>query len=202
MYTPPAFKIDDPELIRSFIKENSFGILVSSVDGSSIQETHTPFLQSPGNDFLLGHVARANDHWRDWNKNPKVKVIFHGPHCYVSPTFYKSDFNVPTWNYSTVSISGTIEITDSLQEQKAFMHALVDANESAFSEPWFLDEGNEKLMKLFSAVVFFKVRIHETTAKFKLNQNKSEEDQRAVIEKLEVSGSPFEQAVARLMKGE
>ena len=80
------------------------------------------------------------------------------------------------------------------------MHALVVAHESAFPDPWFLDESNDKLMKLFSAVVFFKVRISDTTAKFKLNQNKSEEDQQAVVEKLEASGSSFEQAIACLMK--
>ena len=200
MYTPPAFKVDDPELIRSFIEENSFGILVSSVDGSSIQETHTPFLQSKDNEYLKGHIARANDHWRNWEKNAMVKVIFHGAHCYVSPNFYKSDFNVPTWNYTAVSIEGEIEIIEALAEQKVFMHALVDANESMFPEPWFLDEDNEKLMKLFSAVVFFKIRITKTEAKFKLNQNKSTEDKEAVIKRLEESGSNFENEVARLMK--
>ena len=47
MYTPRLFKVEDPKLIRKFIEENSFGILVSSKDGSTIQDTHTPFLLSP-----------------------------------------------------------------------------------------------------------------------------------------------------------
>ncbi len=201
MYTPPAFKVDDPDLIRKFIAENSFGILVSSVDGNAIQDTHTPFLLSEDGNYLLGHLARANDHWKAWKVNAHTKVIFHGPHCYISPTFYKSDINVPTWNYTAVSIDGIIELIDDIEEQKTFMHSLVRANESAFPEPWFLDEENEQLMKLFSAVVFFKIRISNIEAKFKLNQNKPANDQMAVKERLSNSQSPFDQAVARLMDG-
>jgi transcriptional regulator len=93
-----------------------------------------------------------------------------------------------------------MELHGCFGEQKAFMHALVDANESAFPEPWYLDEDNDKLMKLFSAVVIFKIRITNTEAKFKLNQNKSTEDQEAVIKRLQESGSSFENEVARLMK--
>ncbi len=200
MYTPPAFKVDDPELIRQFVRENSFGILISSVDGTSIQETHTPFLLTDDSRKLFGHIARANGHWRDWEKNPRIKVIFHGPHCYVSPTFYKSVTNVPTWNYTAVSVTGKIELVSDYDEQKTFMHTLVGANESAFPDPWFLDESNDTLMKLFSAVVFFKIQITKIEAKFKLNQNKSKEDQQLVRKNLSVSESPFEQAVARLME--
>jgi transcriptional regulator len=118
MYLPLAFKLDEPELIRRFIEENSFGILVSSVDGSSIEETHTHLLLSEDGNRLLGHIARANDHWKAWEKNASVKVIFHGPHCYVSPTFYKSDHSVPTWNYTTVSISGVIELIALLKSRR------------------------------------------------------------------------------------
>ncbi|MCB1121830.1 MAG: FMN-binding negative transcriptional regulator [Verrucomicrobiae bacterium] len=202
MYTPSDFKITDPGVIRKFIKENSFGILVSSVDGSKIQETHTPLLLSEDGNFVLGHLARANSHWRDWEKNPQVKIIFHGPHCYVSPSFYTSDFNVPTWNYTAVSIEGIVEIIQSITEQREFMRQLVEENEAAFPSPWNLDEADERFIKLFSAVVFFKVRIDHLEAKFKLNQNKSEEDRLGVIKRLEASNSSFEQAVAQLMKAD
>ena len=33
-------------------------------------------------------------------------MIFKGPHCYVSPRFYRSEVNVPTWNYSIVYVQG------------------------------------------------------------------------------------------------
>ncbi|MGY8640031.1 MAG: FMN-binding negative transcriptional regulator [Verrucomicrobiales bacterium] len=157
MYTPQDFKIDDPELIRLFIEENSFGILVSSRDGSEVDDTHLPLVLSDDGNYLLGHIAKANKHWRNWETNPCVKVIFHGPHSYVSPTYYASEFNVPTWNYTAVSISGSI--------------------------------------------VFFRIRVQKTEAKFKLNQNKSLEDQKAVIKILFESESTFDREIARIMSG-
>ena len=201
MYTPNLFKISDPELIRAFIEENNFGIIVSSVDGTSIQETHTPFLLlSKDSKYLSGHMARANPQWKGWVTNQRAKVIFHGPHCYISPNYYQSEFNVPTWNYTAVSVEGEIEFIEDIHEQKAFMHWLVNEHEQNLPQPWKLDEENEQYIKLFKAVVFFRVRITCMTAKFKLNQNKSEADRESVIGQLSGSPSAFERRVAELIK--
>lgn len=200
MYTPNLFKVTDPTLIRAFIEDNSFGIIVSSLDGSSIQETHTPFLLSKDSRYLLGHLARANPQWRSWNKNRHVKVIFHGPHCYISPNYYKTDNNVPTWNYTAVSIEGELEFVEEPNAQKTFLHWLVDTHEKSLPHPWKLDEDNEQYRKLLNAVVFFRVRIQNTTAKFKLNQNKAKSDRKSVIEHLASSTYPFEKRVAALMR--
>lgn len=200
MYTPSLFQVTDPELIRKFIEENSFGLLLSSVDGSEIQDTHTPFLLSEDSKFLYGHIAKANPHWKDWQQNKQVKVIFHGPHCYISPSFYQSEINVPTWNYTAVSINGTIEVVEDLTEQKSFIHWLVSTHEKALPHPWSLDENNEQLMKLFQAVIFFRIRILNINAKFKLNQNKHQSDRLSVINTLTNSKSPFERKVAELIQ--
>jgi len=56
-------------------------------------------------------------------------------------------------------------------------------------------------MKLFNAVVFFRIRITNIVAKFKLNQNKSEEDRKSVIAQLSKSYSPIVLRVGDLMRG-
>lgn len=199
MYTPQPFKTEDSDLIRQFIAENSFAILVSAASGTEIHDTHLPLVMSDDGTHLHGHIAKANEHWKAWEQTDQVKVIFHGPHAYVSPTFYASEFNVPTWNYTTVSISGEIEIITEFAEQKASLHALVNHHEAGMQRPWSFDDSNEKLTRLFAALVFFKIRIQKTEAKFKLNQNKSSEDQAAVIDQLSKSKSTFDQEVARMM---
>ena len=201
VYTPAAFEVNDPTLIGQFIRQHPFGILLSSADGSSIQDSHTPFLLSNDQHTLTGHIARANGHWKDWSANPRVKVIFHGPHCYVSPADYQSDFNVPTWNYTAVSVDGDIEIVDDPGEQLSFMHSLVAEHEPAGGDAaWSLDESDDKMMSLLDAVVFFRIRISNIQAKFKLNQNKSAEDRNRVIEKLLKSSSAFDRSVGALMR--
>jgi transcriptional regulator len=98
MYTPPKFKVDDPAVIRNFIEKNSFGVLLS-IEGGQIHDTHTPFILSENNQ-LLGHIARANPQWKASSEASRVKVIFTGPHAYISPKYYVSEFAVPTWNYT------------------------------------------------------------------------------------------------------
>ena len=174
MYTPPQFKVTDPKAIRSFIEENSFGLLLS-IGGGLIHDTHTPFVYH-GDGYLLGHIATANPHWKSWGENSSVKVIFTGPHSYVSPSYYVSEFAVPTWNYTAVSVSGRIRIIEEEEDKLSFLDQLIAHNEPS-DEAWVLDRNDERYMKLLSGIVVFSVSMDEVEASFKLSQNKSEEDQ-------------------------
>ncbi len=199
MYTPSQFKIDDPSVIRQFIEENSFGVLLSSHQGQ-IYDTHTPFVQSKEGDCLLGHIARANPQWKFWNENPVVKVIFTGPHAYISPRFYVSEFAVPTWNYTAVSISGKISILEEEQAVLDFLDTLVEKNEGT-KNSWTLDRTDERYIKLLTGIVAFSISIESVECCFKMNQNKSSEDREKVIDSLSVSGCPFDEKVAGVMSG-
>ncbi len=199
MYTPQKFSINDKETIRRFIEKNSFGILISK-HGGEFYDTHTPLFLSSEFEYVYGHIARANSQWKGWNESSSVKVIFHGPHAYISPNYYVGSFNVPTWNYTAVSISGKIEILESVEEQKQLIHSLVVQNEKIFTRPWRLDEEDEKLMDLFNAIVCFRVKVENIEAKFKLNQNKTEENRLSVIEHLRKSGLHMSSEVAILME--
>ena len=197
MYTPPKFRIEDPEQIRSFIEENSFGLLLSH-DGVDIHDTHTPFVHTEDGRYLLGHIARANPQWKSWKGGTAVKVIFTGPHSYISPLFYVSEFAVPTWNYTAISITGHVTIIEDKSEVLQFLDRLIADNESS-DEPWILDRTDERYMALLSGIVVFSVSMDTVEASFKMNQNKSEEDQRKVIASLAATGCPFDRDVARVM---
>jgi transcriptional regulator len=196
MYTQPKFKIDDPIVIRDFIEKYSFGLLLS-VDGGQIHDTHTPFILS-ANGELLGHIARANPQWKGWKERSCVKVIFSGPHTYISPKFYVSEFAVPTWNYTAISISGRVRIIEEEEEVLQFLDLLISANEKS-DEPWVLDRADERYMKLLSGIVVFAVAMDSIEASFKMNQNKSEDDQRKVISCLSATVCPMDLAVADVM---
>lgn len=127
VYTPPRFKIDDPESIRLFIEENSFGLLLS-VDDGEIHDTHTPFVYSEDGRHLLGHMAKANPQWRSWEDGSTAKVIFRGAHTYISPRFYESEFAVPTWNYAAVSVAGPISVINQEAKVLDFLDKLTTSN--------------------------------------------------------------------------
>ena len=105
MYTPEAFKMTDPSIIEEFIAKNPFAILTSEHNGA-IEITHLPINRFKDGK-LYGHVSVSNTH-ASISTSKEVCFIFNGEHAYISPTYYKSDFNVPTWNYSAVHIYGNI----------------------------------------------------------------------------------------------
>ena len=197
MYSPSAFSISNRSVIREFVRENNFGIVISR-DGEVLHDTHTPLLITEDLAQISGHIARGNNQWRAWVNHRSVKIIFHGPHSYVSPHFYKSDFNVPTWNYTAVSIEGTITIIEDRKSAIQIIQDLINRHEG--QSGWALDTEDERYVKLFDVIICFSVAVDKIEVKFKLNQNKSDEDKQSVISHLLESSNPIDHQTAKLMQ--
>lgn len=99
MYIPPAFREERREVLHDLIRQHAFGTLVSTLDGE-LFATHLPFLLDAGrgeHGTLLGHMARANPHWRGFADGATgavgadALVLFQGPHAYVSPSWYATE---------------------------------------------------------------------------------------------------------------
>jgi transcriptional regulator len=100
--------------------------------------------------------------------------------------------------YTAVSISGRVSIIEREDDVLRFLDLLVSANEKS-TEPWELDRTDERYMKLLSGNVVFSVSMDQVEASFKMNQNKSEEDQRKVIDSLSATDCPSNQEVSEFM---
>ncbi|WP_018132000.1 FMN-binding negative transcriptional regulator [Effusibacillus pohliae] len=199
MYVPKPFEVNDRGKLIDFIREHSFGILFSAADGKPFA-THLPFLyqaDADGDGLLVGHLAKANPHWKSIH-DQEVLVVFHGPHAYISPTWYGEPNTVPTWNYVAVHVYGTFGL---VQDKGSLKQILTDS--MRFYEPSLaladrLDEPH--LESMMQAIVGFKIRIHKIEGKWKLNQNHSIERQRRVIEALKQTEDPHAKEIARLME--
>ena len=200
MYTPRKFRVTDSETIRSFVDQNGFGIVISTTEHGEIETTYTPMFLSADMESLFGHIAKANPQWKSWANRPKVRILFNGPHTYISPKDYLSKVNVPTWNYTSVSVDGKIEILTERKDQEWLIDSLVAQYESQSNNPWQLDKSSDKLMNLFDAIVCFRVEVKQIAAKFKLNQNKSTEDQEHVANRLKSSEREMDQEIAALIR--
>ncbi len=118
MYIPKQFNMDEENRMFELIEEHSFAVLFSQHQGDPFA-THLPFTLDRENRYLYGHFARANEQWVDI-ENQNILVVFHGPHCYISPSWYETERAVPTWNYVAVHVYGNIEIlTDDQEVTKA-----------------------------------------------------------------------------------
>lgn len=201
MYIPGDFILKKPELILRYIREYPFALMVvHGEDGPEI--VHTPMLAvaaGTGDFKLKGHVARANPINEQIVNGQIVNVIFHGPHCYVSPNYYEStDGHVPTWNYITVQIRGTIERKEDSQWYERFFQNLSAVFESG-PNPWQPDFSNPRQAKLLDGVVGFEIHTLEIEAKAKLSQNRSDADFNSVIQALMNSPREMDRAIAKEM---
>ena len=113
MYIPDRFRNENLPVVKDFISNNGFGILIHQ-GHKKLQATHIPMLldkNKKGKDVLVGHMSKANPQWKHFKDNDDVMAIFMGPHCYVSSSWYQKE-SVPTWNYIAVHAYGKIKIVE------------------------------------------------------------------------------------------
>jgi len=182
VYIPDHFKIDDEQEIFTFIEENAFGQLTSTVEGQ-LFSTHLPFILSEDRSMLLGHVGKQNNQWESMD-NQEVLVTLQGPHDYISPSWYKSP-GVPTWNYQAAHIYGKCCTFHEQKRIKLIIDELTSRYESAFESPW--TPGYKASM--LKGIVGFEIAITDIQCKYKLSQNRPAEDKEKVAEELQNRGS-------------
>ena len=200
MYIPRRYEEKDKEKIHAFIRENSFAILISIHEGRPIG-THIPLQleeDADGKDCLVGHISRGNEQKLTLSSGAKVLAIFPGPHAYVSPRWY-TEMMVPTWNYISVHIYGTISIIEG-EELRAALSRLVDTYEHHMPHPVQMAENPEKELQAdLRGIVGFRITVDEIQAAYKLSQNRDPQSYNQVIDHLG-QGDEAARAVAAEMQ--
>lgn len=200
MYIPRRYEEKDKDKIFDFIREHSFGILISVKNGLPVG-THIPLLlekNEAGKDVLMGHISKGNKQKYTLTDGAKVLVIFAGPHAYVSPRWY-TKMTVPTWNYISVHVYGTVTIVEG-EALKAAVTRLTHNYEQSMPHPVKLEEIPEKsLQDDLRGIIGFEIVIDDIQAAYKLSQNRDEGSYHSVIEHLQ-QGDEAAKRVADEMK--
>jgi len=200
MYVPKIFESDSIEDVRNFVEKNGFASLVSATSGT-MMATHTPLMIDTKGDqeFLIGHIARANSQHASFDETTPLLAIFINQHAYISSSWY-DHINVPTWNYIAVHITGTASIIDG-EELKSSLHHLVTKYESSDDTGFSLDKmPAEMLNREMRGIVGFRMRIDKIVASYKLSQNRNESDYKNIIKELKQSGDSLSIQIAEDME--
>ncbi|TVZ14666.1 FMN-binding negative transcriptional regulator [Maribacter sp. MAR_2009_72] len=198
MFIPEHYRNNDPTEIRNFLKNNSFGILINTIEGKP-WGTHIPLeltQNKKGSEVLVGHIAKANLQSKNLANGDQVLCIFNGPHSYISSSWYTKE-EVPTWNYVAVHVYGTVKL-QSQEELLDALHQLVDKYEKASKNPISLNDMSKKTMRQVTGIIGFEITINEIQAVHKLSQGRNQ-DHAKIIDELEKRG-PAEKAVAGEMR--
>jgi transcriptional regulator len=197
LYIPPHFRVDERGQLVEFMRAHAFATLVSCGE-SGPEVSHVPLLVDVEGDAmrLRGHVARGNGHWQSLEGAREVTAIFHGPHAYVSPTWYATHPSVPTWNYAVVHAHGSARLTDEAGLHE-IVHELSAKYEAGNAPPWKMSElPAPYVSSMLGMIVGFEIEVARLEGKFKLSQNRPVEIAR-VAERLEAGG---EAELAALMR--
>lgn len=202
MYVHPAFKVH-PATALAFAAARGFGLVIAC-DGGRPVGAHLPFrlIEADGKTPKLEfHVARNNPLGAMADKGGTWLVAVQGPDTYVSPDWYASKEQVPTWLYEAVHLSGPVQVIQSGHTQ-AHTEKLSDKFEGWIEgkKPWLLDKVSDKRRDmLLKGIIGIEMTIESIEGNFKLNQHKSNEDHVAIANALGKQGDPAAQAIAKRM---
>jgi transcriptional regulator len=199
LYRPEAFRVDDRETLLQFAASHPFGTVVTNGDGG-VHASHLPLLVDAAGSKLRGHLARDNDQLAHLQAGTEVLAIFHGPHGYVSPSVYEGQRGVPTWNYVVVHVRGRPRVLDEAGLVE-ILHASVERFDTPGWRARFGDDWPDVPRNKLLPIVGFEIDIGRVEGKWKLSQNRSEQDQAAVVQWLE-KGDDAARALARMMRGQ
>src|ERR1700716_498928 len=201
MYTPPMFKSDRAASL-AFAEARGFGP-VCAWDGTRPIASSLPFYLAYADDgtpqaaFPLARhnpLAKLADGTSSW------LIAVNGADAYVSPDWYASPDQVPTWLYQAVHLPGTVRrLSDGELGPHLDRLSAKYEDRLAPKPPWKsskMTAGRLEAMK--KAIVGLVMTVEEIEGSFKLNQHKSDMDHAAVTNAL-ARGDPGARAIAEQM---
>ena len=202
MYNPTLFRVADDARLHDLVDAHPFGMLVVTTP-RGVEVAHVPIVLDRGagpHGTLRFHVAAANPVGRAALAAQEVLAVFRGPDAYVSASWYeKPREEVPTLNYAVVHAHGRAAGPMTRDELRRLLADLAARHETG-DDAWRLERLDAALAdELLGGIVGLSVEITRLDGKFKLSQNRSDEDRRRVREALATRATEADVEMLRLM---
>jgi transcriptional regulator len=171
MHPSPAFRMADTAAMRAFVAGRGFAhIFCATPDGPMV--AHAPVVVE--GDAIRFHLARTNRLARHLDGATALASIA-GPDAYISPDWYGTADQVPTWNYVAVEAQGPVRRLDRT-ELVAQLDALSAAHEATLAPKplWTREKMTPgRFEAMLPALAGFELRVTAWRGTAKLSQNKS-----------------------------
>lgn len=202
MYLSPFTTMTDRAEMAAMVESAGVGTVVTVGADGLPQATLLPVLWE--DDRILAHAAKANPQFAAAADGRPVLIVVNGPNSYVSPNWYvtkaKAGRAVPTWNYVSVQLRGTLRLVHDRQWLRRTVDALADHHERGRPQPWSSAEAPDEFVDgLLLGIVGLEITVTSVEGKAKLSQNRVVADRIGVIEGLRGDQSQGAQALADVM---
>ena len=202
MYQMPHFTEKNSAVVIAFMKAHPFVTLIG-FDGMKSVATQVPVLlnEVEGKVHLRGHMMRKTDHHLAFEKDPQALILFNGPNCYVSASWYTERGHGSTWNYMTVHARGKMEFKDAdftVNLLKELTHKYEDVQQ----RPELLENMDQDhyVAPMVKAIVGFEIELESIIPIFKLSQNQNAESHKNIVAHLEQNEDACSKQIALEMK--
>lgn len=198
MHPQGVFRTDDHEALLAHLARRPFVTLVARPAGRLLVAHAPVVVRQQGQGVALDfHLSRGNALAEALNTGFQAVAVSLATDAYISPDWYASADQVPTWNYVSVEAEGPVAALDG-----AGLVALLDdlsAQEEARLAPkpaWTRAKMSPgRFEQMSRAIVGARMRVERLEGTTKLSQNKDDPDRAGVIAAL------GDHPVARRMSG-
>ena len=202
MYLPDHFRVDDVRQMHDLMRGRPFAAFVSS-GAAGLYASHLPtVLKEEGEHGVIEcHLARANPHWRELAEGHEALMIFQGPEGYITPNWYATKAEtgkvVPTWNYAVVHAYGRPAVMHDKDWLRRHVGELTAQQEKTDARPWLLSDAPESYIDVMTrGIVGFRFVITRLEGKWKMSQNREEQDWKGVVTGLNARASGDDREIA------
>ncbi len=187
MHPNPIFRSTDHSRFEALIREVAFGmVFLTTPDGPKV--AHIPLL-SNGNGEMRFHLAKSNA-LAPYLDGAKALITVNGPDGYVSPRWYDNRDTVPTWDYVTLEMEGTVERLCDKQLEQLLLDVIETFEGRLDGDAWSATESSPKVWSaLFKGITGFSMNVDQWRPTFKLSQKKNEAERKRIADGVELTGN-------------
>ena len=199
MYKLPHFTEEDHAYVLEFMKQYPFAVITGKGDEFPVA-TQVPLdvTEEDGKLLFTGHIMKNTDHHKAFENNNHVLVVFNGPQCHVSASWYANPNVASTWNFMTVHAMGKI-LFEEEEGTRRIIKEITDKYELPGSEAAFDKLPIEYVDRLVKAIIGFKIEVETVGNVFKLSQNHDTNTRLSIIEHLKERGDDNSRTIATEM---
>jgi transcriptional regulator len=198
MHPAPAFLEADEAKLLAHLAAFPFATIAAAPAGRPLV-AHAPLVirRLPEGLALDLHLSRNNALAPAIAEGFRAVAVSLAADAYISPDWYESADQVPTWNYVSVEAEGAVRMLDAA-ELVSLLDDLSAQEEGRLAPkpPWTRGKmGPGRFEAMLSGIVGGRLTVERLEGTFKLSQNKGEADRAGVI-----SGLGEDHLLARQMR--
>ena len=208
MYNTSHFTEERIDVLHELMQTNPLGTLVT-LEPDGMNANHLPFeIIAPSAEAPFGtlraHCARSNPLWKNLNSSNESLIVFQGAQTYITPSWYEekklSGKVVPTYNYAVVHGYGKVRVVEDPQWILNLLQSLTKYHEDKQANPWQISDAPESYIeKMLAAIIGIEIPLTRLTGKWKVSQNRPEQDRLNIAAGLRMNAEQNAQTMATLV---